>query len=109
MTTPVPQVVAVAFRRWTVKHSFRPGKQEAGLMDFEGWNDVGLVRHLTLALIVLGFVTLRTERLRGEKPGVDGGAGLPGVEPSLRGAVSATAGHPGAQAREPSHPLSPAT
>ena len=65
-----------------MKHSFRPGKQEAGLMDFEGWNDVGLVRHLTLALIVPGFVTLHTERLRGEDPGVGGGAGLPGVEPS---------------------------
>ena len=109
VTTPIPQLVAVAFRRWTVEHSFRLGKQEAGLMDFEGRDYVGLVRHLTLALIVLGFVTLRTERLRGEKPGVDGGAGLPGVEPSLRGAVSATTGHPGAQAREPSHPLSPAT
>jgi hypothetical protein len=42
-----------------------PGKQEAGLMGFEVRDDVGLVRHLTLALIVPGFVTLLTERLRG--------------------------------------------
>ena len=62
-----------------------PGKQEAGLMGFEVRNDVGLVRHLTLALIVPGFVTVRTERLRGGKPEL-------------------TAGHPGDQAREPSHP-----
>jgi len=27
------RVLAVAFRRWTVEHSFRLGKQEAGLME----------------------------------------------------------------------------
>jgi SRSO17 transposase len=33
---PVARVLAVAFRRWTVEHGFRLGKQEAGLMDYEG-------------------------------------------------------------------------
>jgi SRSO17 transposase len=74
---PVAPVLAVAFRRWAVEHAFRLGKQEAGLMDYEGRNYTGLVRHLTLALIVLGFVATHTEQLRGEKPGGDRGAGLP--------------------------------
>ena len=56
-TAPLSRVLAVAFRRWTVEHAFRLAKQEAGLMDYEGRNYTGLVRHLTLALIVLGFVT----------------------------------------------------
>ena len=63
---------------------FRLGKQEAGLMDYEGRNYTGLMRHLTLALIVLGFVATHTERLRGEKPTGDGRAGVPGAEPAVR-------------------------
>ena len=62
------RVLAVAFRRWTVEHSFRLGKQEAGLMHFEGRDYVGLMRHLVLALVVLGFVATHTQRLRGENP-----------------------------------------
>jgi SRSO17 transposase len=61
-------VLAVAFRRWTVEHSFRLGKQEAGLMHFEGRDYVGPIRHLVLALVVLGFVATHTERLRGKNP-----------------------------------------
>jgi hypothetical protein len=67
-----------------VKHAFRVAKQEAGLMHYEGRQYVGLVRHLVMALVVLGFAAEKTERLRGEKPGGDGGAGVPGVEPALR-------------------------
>jgi hypothetical protein len=55
-------VLAVAFRRWTVEHAFRLGKQEAGLVDYEGRDYTGLLRHLTLALVVLGFVATHTER-----------------------------------------------
>jgi SRSO17 transposase len=91
-TTPPTRVLGVAFRRWTVEHAFRLGKQEAGLMDYEGRNYTGLLRHLTLALIVLGFVATHTERLRGEKPRSDGGAGVPGVEPAVRGRVPSPAG-----------------
>jgi SRSO17 transposase len=82
-TAALTRVLAVAFRRWTVEHAFRLGKQEAGLMDYEGRNYTGLVRHLTLALIVLGFVATHTERLRGEKPTGDGRAGVPGAEPAV--------------------------
>ena len=106
---PLTRVLAVAFRRWAVEHSFRLGKQGAGLMDYEGRNYTGLQRHLVLALVVLGFVTTHTQRLRGEKSGGDGGAGVPGVEPVLRGGVPPEAGHPRGPTHERSHLLPPAT
>jgi SRSO17 transposase len=81
---PLSRVLAVAFRRWTVEHGFRVGKQEVGLMHYEGRDYTGLARHLILALVVLGFVALHTERLRGEKPPGDDGAGVPGAERPLR-------------------------
>jgi hypothetical protein len=58
---PLARVLAVAFCRWSVEHSFRLGKQEAGLMDYEGRDDTGLLRHLILALVVLGFVATQTD------------------------------------------------
>jgi hypothetical protein len=104
---PLARVLAVAFRRWTVEHAFRLGKQEAGLMDYEGRNDTGLLRHLTLVLIALGFVATHTERLRGEKPGGNRGAGVPGVEPAMRGRVPPAARRPRGAAYQRHHPLPP--
>jgi SRSO17 transposase len=106
-TAPVSRVLAVAFRRWTVEHAFRLGKQEAGLLDYEGRNYTGLLRHLILALVVLGFVATHTQRLRGEKPGGDGGAGVPGVEPAVRGGVPPSARRPRGEAHQQRHPLPP--
>jgi SRSO17 transposase len=103
----VAQVMKVAFRRWTVEHSFRLGKQEAGLMHFEGRDYTGLMRHLILALIVLGFVATHTERLRGEKSQGDCGTSVPGSEPALRQRVSAASGYVGAGAHEQGHLLPP--
>jgi SRSO17 transposase len=105
---PVERVLAVAFRRWAVEHSFRLGKQEAGLMDYEGRDYTGLLRHLILTLVVLGFVATHTERLRGEKPGGDGRAGVPGVEPAVRGRVQPPAGRPRGAAHQHRHPVPPA-
>jgi SRSO17 transposase len=85
---PVSRLLAVAFRRATIEHSFRVGKQEVGLMHYEGRQYQGLIRHLILGLIVLGFVTLHTERLRGEKSTGDPGAGLSSLERALCDAVS---------------------
>jgi SRSO17 transposase len=62
------RVLAVAFRRATIEHGFRRAKQEAGLMHYEGRDYTGLPRHLILTLIVLGFVSVHTERLRGKNP-----------------------------------------
>jgi len=101
------RVLGVAFRRWTVEHAFRLGKQEAGLMDYEGRNYIGLMRHLTLALIVLGFVTTHTERLRGEKSPADSRAGVSGVEPAMRGDVPTPSGGPRNAARQQRHLLPP--
>ena len=95
----VARVLAVAFRRWAVEHAFRLGKQEAGLMDYEGRKYAGLMRHLTPALVALGFVAVHTERLRGEKPTGHGRAGVPGAEPTVRGGVPPAA----RRARGPTH------
>jgi len=84
---PLRLVLLVAFRRATIEHGFRLGKSEAGLMHYEGRHYVGLIRHLILALIVLGFVAIHTDRLRGEKSPADEGASVPSVEPALRGTV----------------------
>jgi SRSO17 transposase len=83
---PLRRRLLVAFRRATIEHGFRVAKQEAGLMHYEGRHYVGLMRHLILALIVLGFVSIHTDRLRGEKSTGDDGASVPGAEPALRDA-----------------------
>jgi SRSO17 transposase len=107
-TEPVALVLAVAFRRWTVEHGFRLGKQEAGLLDYEGRDYTGLIRHLILALLVLGFVATHTERLRGEKSPGDGGAGVPGAQPAVCGGVSSSSGNLGDKPHQCGHSLSPA-
>jgi len=82
---PLERVLRVAFLRWNVEHAFRVAKGEIGLGHYEGRNYTGLMRHLMLCLAVMGFVAGQAERLRGEKPGGDAGAGVPGVEPTVRG------------------------
>lgn len=89
---PLSVILGVAFRRATIEHAFRVAKQEAGLMHYEGRDYTGLIHHLTLSLIGLGFVAAHTECLRGEKSGVDPGAGVPGVEREVRGSVSPSSG-----------------
>jgi SRSO17 transposase len=82
---PLEKLLRVGFRRWNVEHALRVSKSEIGFGHFEGRHYVGLLRHLMLCLLVLGFVAEQTDRLRGEKPGGDAGAGVPGAEPALRG------------------------
>ena len=67
---PLVRVLRAAFRRATIEHAFRLAKQEAGVMHYEGRQYGGLVRHLVMALVVLGFVAEQTERLRGKNPEV---------------------------------------
>ena len=81
--TPVTTLVRVAFRRWNIEHCFRVSKTEIGWTHYEGRNYLGLLRHMVLCLVVLGFVALHTERLRGEKPRGDAGASVPGAERPL--------------------------
>jgi hypothetical protein len=77
--TPVATLVRVACRRPAVAHAFRVCKSASGFTHFEGRNYVALLRHLSLCLVALAFVAEHTERLRGEKPGGDGRAGVPGA------------------------------
>ena len=105
---PVARVLAVAFRRWAIEHAFRLGKREAGLMHYEGRDYTGQVRHLTLALVVLGFVSAHTERLRGEKPVGGGRAGVPGTERPVRGGTPPAAKRARGAAQLRRHPVSPA-
>lgn len=80
---PLERIVQIAFRRAAVEHLFRIAKQEVGLMDFEGRDYTALHRHLILALVVLGFVAIHTDRLRGKKSGRDRGTTLPRPESLL--------------------------
>jgi SRSO17 transposase len=100
-------LLAVAFRRATVEHAFRVAKTEAGLTHFEGRQYVGLMRHLILTLIVLGFVAVHTERRRGEKPATHPGASLPGVECGVPATAPPTAGRARPPARRRGPPLPP--
>jgi SRSO17 transposase len=87
----VRRVLAAGFARWHVEHLFRVAKTELGLTHFEGRSYVALKRHLTLCLVALAFVALHTQRLRGEKPGRDAGAGVPGAGvglPTIPGAAA---------------------
>ena len=104
---PLERVMKVAFRRAAIEHAFRLAKQEAGLMHYEGRSYTGLMRHLILALIVLGFVAEQTQRLRGEKSGRDGRAGVPGLEPTLCTVVPQTPGHSRTEAYQRGNPVSP--
>ena len=108
VTTSVVQLLAVAFCRWSVEHGFRLGKQEAGLMHYEGRDYTGLMRHLMLALVVLGFVATQTERLRGEKSAGECRAGMPGVKPAVRDGVASASESSADAAYQRSHLLSPA-
>ena len=81
--TGLRRLLRVGFTRWHVEHLFRVAKDEIGLTHFEGRGYVSLKRHLALCLTALAFVALHTMRLRGEKPGGDVGAGLPGAATAL--------------------------
>jgi SRSO17 transposase len=100
-------LLRVGFTRWNVEHVLRVAKSEIGLTHYEGRNYVGLTRHLVLCAVALGFVALHTERLRGEKPGADAGAGVPGAERPGRGAAGPPAGDEPVAARGGGHPVPP--
>lgn len=88
----VGRVLAAGFVRWNVEHLFRVAKSEVGLTHFEGRSYVSLKRHLALCLVTLAFVALHTVRLRGEKPGGNGGASVPGAGMGVPRIPAAAAG-----------------
>jgi SRSO17 transposase len=105
---PVGRLVRVGFCRWNVEHAIRLSKGEVGFRHFEGRSYVALLRHLVLCCVTLTFVAGRAERLRGEKPGGDGGAGLPGAERGVRGLAGAAAGDDPVGVHVGGHSLPPA-
>jgi SRSO17 transposase len=102
------QLLRVGFGRWNVEHCFRTGKGKVGLRDFQGRNYVGLMRHLTLCLMMLTFAAGQAEQLRGEKSGTDIGAGVRGAEGTVRGLAGDAAGDESATVHGGCHRLSPA-
>ena len=61
-------LLRVAFRRAPIEHLFRLVKPAAGFTHFEGQNYRALMRHLTMALVVMGFVSMHAARLRKKMP-----------------------------------------
>ena len=102
----VATLVRVAFRRWNVEHAFGVAKGEIGFTHYEGRNYTALMRHQALCLLMLTFVAEHTQRLRGEKPGGDDGAGLQRLEPAEPGVAGEPAGDqsPRAQTHDPGLP-----
>jgi SRSO17 transposase len=98
----------VGFARWNVEHGLRLSKSEIGFRHFEGRSYTGLMRHLMLCLVTLTFVAGRAEGLRGEKPGGNGGASVPGAELGVRGVAGGAAGDEPVAVHLRGHLLSPA-
>jgi SRSO17 transposase len=106
--TPLRRLLRVAFTRWHVEHEIRLSKQELGFKHYEGRSYVGLRRHQMSCLLMLTFVADQAERLRGEKPGGDGGAGVPGAGGGVRALAGGGAGDDLAGVYVGGHLLSPA-
>ncbi len=74
--TSLITLVNMAFTRWHVEHSFRAAKGEIGFMDYEGRCYDGLIRHLTLCMLVMLFVAEQTAQKAAFSPrahlGADG-------------------------------------
>jgi SRSO17 transposase len=92
VTAKLERLVRVAFRRWNVEHGIRLAKSELGFTHYEGRDYTALMRHQVLCLLMLTFVAEHTERLRGEKPRADDGAGVQWLEPNVRGVAGGAAG-----------------
>jgi len=105
--TALLTLLKVAFTRAGVEHLFRLAKTEVGFSHFEGRSYRGLMRHMTLCQLVLLFAAEQTGRLRGEKPGGDGGTDGAGAQhPVPRLARTPLEAVPG-WARRVRHPVSP--
>ena len=105
----VAVLLRVGFRRWNVEHALRVAKSEIGFTHFEGRRYVALLRHLSLALLSLTFVAEQTDRLRGEKPGRDDGASLPGAGRDLPRLAAPRAANDRLGMYAPDHCLPPST
>ena len=58
--TALITLMKMAFTRWHVEHSFRAAKGGIGFIDYEGRCYDGLIRHLTLCMLVMLFLAEQT-------------------------------------------------
>ena len=105
--TPIETLLKVAFRRWTVEHSFRVVKSELGFGHFEGRTWVGLMRHMVLCLLGMVFVAEHTAQLRGKKSRDNNGAGEPGTGGSEPVIAAKAARNNGSEQRAADHSAPP--
>jgi SRSO17 transposase len=103
----VEMLIRVAFRRWNVEHAIRLGKQEIGLKHFEGQDYTALMRHLTLCLMMMGFVAEQAARLRGGKSGGHDGASVRRAQYRVAAVAGADAANQRSGLQVESHPVSP--
>jgi len=89
---PLPAILHVAFGRWPVERCLQDEKSELGLSHFEVRCYPALKRHLLITQVSHLFLARQTQRLRGEKPGVDIAAGAYGDRRAPRRAALAEAG-----------------
>ena len=72
---PLEAILHVAFGRWPVERCLQDEKSELGLSHFEVRCYPALKRHLLITQVSHLFLARQTQRLRGEKSGVDFAAG----------------------------------
>src|SRR5262249_11897104 len=101
----VETLVRVAFMRWNVEHGFRVVKSELGFTHFEGRNYVALMRHVSLCLVAMAFVSAQAEAMRGGKSGGDSRAGVPGDGRADAVLADGQAGQHGSGVRQARHRL----
>lgn len=65
---PLETLLHVAFARWPIERCLEDEKSKLGLSHFEVRNYQSLRRHLYLTQVSHLFLTLQSQRLRGEKP-----------------------------------------
>jgi len=63
------EIIEAAFGRWHIEKCFEEAKQQIGMGHFEVRTWQSLCRHLILSTVSLLFLSLQTQRLRGEKSG----------------------------------------
>lgn len=91
--TAVKKLLEVAFMRWGIEHIFRVAKSEIGFDHYEGRSYCGIMRHMALCSVLMLFIAVATNELRGEKSRavrVDDGADRTSIEHPLPPLAAAT-------------------
>lgn len=68
--TSMEKILHVAFSRWHIERLFEDGKGEVGMGDFEVRSYPSLIRHLTLSMVSILYLSMETDRLKRKDPEV---------------------------------------